>query len=731
MAFYLETLTALMRINRTGLFLRERFSQELATTGSSKARLFRRAFPPDSKRFQAFFWVLIQFLRLYVRWTTWRSDEGIKVGHPTAEVVRVQSDTRIIAFEPSAAADVVVIIPVFNNWSMTATCLRSLMMTTNETPYRVVVVNDGSTDETAERLAEIAGITNLCLEENVGFLRAVHAGFAAVSEPWVILLNNDTVVTDGWLDALVDMARHDDTIGIVGAKLLFPDGVLQEAGSLIFTTGAGVNYGKGDRADRSWYEFPREVDYCSGAAILIRHSVWKQTGGFDLDFAPAYYEETDFAFAARRAGYRVMYQPKSRIYHFEGATYGTDESPKKRSLMDTNRRRLITKWAPELERHLAPALRHQVGQAWRSEHGRILVVDSNVPQTDKDSGSIRMFEIVRILRQMGYAVSFLVMRGACEEPYTSALRDLEVEVLDGRSNYGPEIARLGPALKFAILSRPEDAIKTEKLVRSFAPQAKVIYDTVDLHYVREARRAEIENDPTIATIAERFRETELGLIDRCDATLVVTDTELGVLAEAAPGADVRVVSNVHSSLPRVHGFSERRDIMFVGNFNHLPNRDAVVWFVEEVFPRVRAAIPTVEFNVVGSHLPDEIAVLARPGVNIVGWVQDLGPLYDAVRLVVAPLRYGAGIKGKLGESASHGVPFVCTTIAIEGTLMASGRDCLAADDSEGFADAVIALYGDEATWETMSTNVQRAIDAQCAPDVARAALEALFRDLDA
>ena len=232
-----------MRINRSGLFLRERFSQELSTTGSSKARLFRRAFPPDSKRFQTFFWVLIQFLRLYVRWTTWRSDEGIKVGHPTAEVVRVQSDTRVIAFEPSVAADVVVIIPVFNNWSMTATCLRSLMMTTNETPYRVVVVNDGSTDETAERLAEIAGITNLCLEENVGFLRAVHAGFAAVSEPWVILLNNDTVVTDGWLDALVDMARSDDTIGIVGAKLLVPDGVLQEAGSLIFNSGAGVNYG--------------------------------------------------------------------------------------------------------------------------------------------------------------------------------------------------------------------------------------------------------------------------------------------------------------------------------------------------------------------------------------------------------------------------------------------------------------------------------------------------------
>jgi glycosyltransferase involved in cell wall biosynthesis len=352
-------------------------------------------------------------------------------------------------------------------------------------------------------------------------------------------------------------------------------------------------------------------------------------------------------------------------------------------------------------------------------------VDSNVPQTDKDSGSIRMFELVRILRQMGFAVTFLSMRGVFEEPYVSALRDLEVEVLDGRADYAPEIARLRAVLKLAILSRPEDASKTEPLVRYFAPQAKIIYDTVDLHYVREARRAEIENDPAVARIAEQFRELELGLIARCDATLVVTDTELGLLSTVAPTADVRVVSNVHSALTRTHGFSERRDIMFVGNFNHLPNRDAVVWFVEEVFPHVQAAIPGVQFNVVGSHLPDEIAALSRPGVTIVGWVHDLGPLYDAIRLVVAPLRYGAGIKGKLGESASHGVPFVCTTIAIEGTLMASGRDCLTADEPEDFANAVIALYGDEATWERISANVQRAIDAQCAPEVARAALEDL------
>ncbi len=722
----MEMFSALLQIDGSGYFLRERFNAELGATGSWKAALFRRFVPANSWRLRIFVGVIVRLLMLRRRWRNRHGMPVHRIGPSVEAVTRVERDTRTIGFSDPGPVEVVIIIPVYNNWSMTATCLRSLMMTSVATPYRIVVVDDGSTDETPERLAEIGGITNLRLTENVGFLRAVHAGFDAVSEPWVILLNNDTVVTDGWVDALVDLARADETVGVVGAKLLFPDGGLQEAGSLIFATGSGVNYGKGDQAERGWYNFPREVDYCSGAGILIRHSVWRSTGGFDLAFAPAYYEETDFAFAVRRAGYRVMYQPKAEIYHFEGATYGTDESPKKRALMSINRERLITKWSTELSTHLQPAIGHRVGQAWRTPRGRILVVDSSVPQTDKDSGSIRMFELVRILRQMGFAVTFLSMRGVFGEPYVGALRDLEVEVLDGRANYAPEIARLGPVLQLAILSRPEDASKTEPLVRHFAPQAKIIYDTVDLHYVREARRAEIENDPAIAAIAEQYRVMELGLVTRCDATLVVTDTELGILGDVVPDADVRVVSNVHSPLPRVHGFRDRRDIMFVGNFNHLPNRDAVVWFVEEVFPRVQAAIPAVQFNVVGSHLPDEIAALARPGVNIVGWVQDLGPLYDAIRLVVAPLRYGAGIKGKLGESASHGVPFVCTTIAIEGTLMTSGRDCLAADEPEAFAEAVIALYGDEATWESISANVQRAIDAQCAPEVARAALEALF-----
>ena len=730
MSFYVETLHTLLRIDASGYFLRQRFISEISTSGSPKAALFRRVLPLDSLRFRIFLAIIVRLLRLYLRLETRRSSSRRRTLPHTPEVQRVEQDTRELHFLRPAAHEVVVLIPVHNNWATTELCLRSLMMTSVDTPYRLMVVNDGSTDETAERLAATAGIDVVQLDENVGFLRAVHAGFAAASEPYVVLLNNDTVVTDGWLDALYDTMRHDPTTGVVGAMLLYPDGVLQEAGSLIFSNGRGVNYGKGDDATRAWYASPREVDYCSGACIIVRHSAWVATGGFDLDFAPAYYEETDFAFSVRKAGYRVLYQPAARIYHFEGVTYGRDESPKKKALMDTNRARLQTKWATELAAQWEQGVSHQVGQSWRSARGRILVVDSSVPQTDKDAGSIRMFEIVRILRDLGFAVTFMSMRGTFEEPYVSQLRQLEVEVINGRANYGLEIHRLAPVLRAAILSRPDDAKVTENLVRHFAPEAAVIYDTVDLHFVREARRATVENDPSIEAIAEEYRELEVGLVRRSDATIVVTDTERDILHDIVPEATIAVVPTIHSAHQRTVGFGPRRDILFVGNFNHLPNRDAVTWFVEEVLPLVREQLTEVSFRVVGSHLPDSIAELARPGVEIIGWVHDLTPLYDEVRLVVAPLRYGAGIKGKLGESASRGVPFVCTAIATEGTTLTNERDCLIASEPREFADAVIRLYSDETVWERLSTNAQAAIEAQCSPAVAHATLSTLLTSLN-
>jgi len=214
-----------------------------------------------------------------------------------------------------------------------------------------------------------------------------------------------------------------------------------------------------------------------------------------------------------------------------------------------------------------------------------------------------------------------------------------------------------------------------------------------------------------------------------DATIVVTPAEQELLATDAPGVDVRVVSNIHSPLPAGPGFADRSGLLFVGNFNHLPNRDAITWFAEDILPLVRAALPEASLSVVGSNMPPAILELARPGLDIVGWVHDLAPIYDQTRVVVAPLRFGAGIKGKLGEAAMHGVPFVCTEIASEGTYLEDGTNCLIGNDAATFAAKIVELYNDAARWQRLADEGRAAISKQCAPEVAAMAISELLRDL--
>lgn len=724
----LVNLVYLLRLDHSGRFVRQRLRSKLDAAGSPRGKALCRILPRDSKQFELAAKLLIFAIKALN--TLIRIRDRKKKKSILSEVKLVTASTKEITFTAVATPRVSVVIPVHNNWKMTESCLRSLVLNPSSTPHEIIVVDDASSDETSNRLSKIMGIRVVTLAENVGFLRAVHEGVASCTAPYIALLNNDTIVRHGWLDALVTTLDEDPTVGMVGSMLLYPTGVLQEAGSAIFRDGSGINVGKWDRVSRDVYKNIREVDYCSGASLLLRQSVWIKTGGFDLSYAPAYYEETDLSFATRAAGYRVMFQPKSQIFHFEGGTYGTDESPVKQELMSTNRQRFIAKWSSEMGEQWTAGHDHWSGASWRTKNGRVLVVDAKVPEPDRDSGSVRMYAIIKILVQMGYGVTFLSVAGKVEEPYASQLRDLEVEVIDARVTYGNEIKRLGNVLVAAILSRPNEAKLTLPLLREFAPQAKIFYDTVDLHYVRELRRAEIEDSELVRREAQAFKETELGLVASVDATFVTTEVERIILNEAVPGARIALLSNIHSALVHSGDLSARSGLLFVGNFQHQPNVDAMEYFITEVLPLIHVTHPEVSLQVVGANLPDSVARLAGPKVELLGWVKDLDPLYENTRVVVAPLRYGAGIKGKIGEAAMHGVPFVCTPVAMEGMLLSPETDCLVGDNAASFAKHVLSLYEDDELWLRCSTNAQVALLAQCSPEVARENLTSLFAEVN-
>jgi GT2 family glycosyltransferase/ubiquinone/menaquinone biosynthesis C-methylase UbiE/glycosyltransferase involved in cell wall biosynthesis len=656
------------------------------------------------------------------------------VGRPLAETPMAISTIDPAPWRPlflptSTEPLVSIVIPVHDGWALTHACLRSLAAESSKVPFEVIVVDDASTDETRRCLESVDGIRVLHLDSNRGFLHAVNTGAGCAGGDFLLLLNNDVEVQPGWLDALVATAESDSNIGIVGARLVYPDGLLQEAGGIIWSDATGWNYGRYQDSKNPSFSFRRDVDFCSGACLLVRNDLWQKVGGFDAQFAPAYYEDADLAFSARALGYRVVYEPKSVVIHKEGSSYGTDASTTKTSLMEINRKAFQEKWTAALLHHVPRDEARVRVASWRRPAGHALVVDHLTPTFDQDAGSLRMFELLRMLINLDYAVTFVPNNGADVPRYTEALEELGVEVLHGPIHVPTLIAELAPDLRVAILSRPQVAWNILPALREFAPNTKIIYDTVDLHFLRERRRAEIENDGTASPNAKRYYEMELSLVRMADSVFVVSEVERAVLAAEAPQAPIYVIPTIHQSEHPGLTFDEREGLLFVGSFNHPPNCDAAEWLKWEILPIVRRSLPDIPIYIVGSNPTGKINALAGDGVEILGWVPDLHPLYARTRLFVAPLRYGAGIRGKIGESAAHGLPVVSTSLGAEGLKLRPELEILIADDAEAFAETIVRVYTNPTLWWNLATNSREAIALQCSPLVVQGELARALKDL--
>ncbi|MGH3936641.1 MAG: glycosyltransferase [Pseudonocardiaceae bacterium] len=627
-----------------------------------------------------------------------------------------------------------VIVPVHGKWEYTRACLVSIEQHHPEVPFEVLVVDDASPDRTAELVAVSPGIRLVRTERNVGFVGACNLGARHAHGEYLLFLNNDTEVRPGTLDALVHAADSDDRIGLVGARLVYPDGRLQESGGIIWADGSGWNYGRGQDAGSPEFQVRRDVDYCSGAAILVRRDLFDAVGGFDQRYGPAYYEDTDLAFAIRATGHRTIVDPAAVVMHHEGVSHGTDLSAGVKRYQEINRALFVEKWAPALADHLPAAselnvwLARQRGPAGH-RGGLVLVADHQVPTPDRDSGSMRMHRLLLLLVELGQRVMFFPSNGALLQPYTGELQRHGITVIPDVDGQATFLREAGAALTLAVLSRPQVAWKLLEELRMYAPRCLVGYDTVDLHFLRLHRQAELARSTGDEQDAARLggkaaasRELELGLVRAADLTLVVSEHEQHLLRDLVPEADVRVLSNVHHPAGEVPGPRGRAGLLFVGSFDHLPNRDAVGWMVHDVLPLVHRRHPATVLHVVGSNPPPDVLDLATDTVEVHGWVPDLAALHQRCRVSVAPLRFGAGVKGKVGESMAAGLPTVCTAVAVEGMGLIDGQHVLVAADATGFADQVVTLLDDDALWRTLSQAGASAITERFGPDVTRAAL---------
>ncbi|WP_303636481.1 glycosyltransferase [Stenotrophomonas tuberculopleuritidis] len=632
------------------------------------------------------------------------------------------------AFAVPASADPVVsiIIPVYNHVDHTLACLRALAAHPPAAPCEILVVDDGSSDATAQWMPQISGLRYEVRAHNGGFIEACNDGVSRARGRYVVLLNNDTVPQPGWLDALLETFSSVPGAGLVGSQLLYPDGRLQESGGVIFSDGSGWSYGRFEAADDPRFASLRDVDYCSGAALMLPRALWQQLGGFDTRYKPAYYEDTDLAFRVRAQGLRVLVQPASRVVHDEGTSNGTDTRSGVKAYQVRNQGIFAARWAAELAGHPAPGAVPSPALLLRGRR-QVLILDEEVPRPERDSGSLRQVNLIRLLLQGGAHVVFVPTRREHGGAATEALQRMGVEVwyapfLEGVAGW---LRTHGARFDVAMLVRHHVAHACLPLLKRYAPQARTVFDTVDLHYLRERRGAQVAGDAGLLRNAEHTRASELAVMGQCDITVLVSAAEREQLLADAPQVRVELISNLHDVAGAGAPFAQRHDLVFVGGFRHPPNLDAMEWFIAEVFPIIRARLPQVRLHCIGANAPDALLAraAAQPGVEMHGFVEDIVPYMDGARIAIAPLRFGAGVKGKINLSMAHGQPVVGTTCAVEGMHLQAGEDVLVADDAAGFADAVVRLYQDPQLWQQLAdaglANVARHFSLQAAEATVR------------
>ncbi len=626
--------------------------------------------------------------------------------------------------------DISVVVVLFNQAGLSRQALSALADQTGVC-FETILVDNASGAQIGRLLGRVDGARIVRNTENVGFLQAANQGAALANGRHILFLNSDAILHTNALRKAVDRLDSDQQVGAVGGRIVLADGKLQEAGCIAYAGGSTAGYGRGQAPDLPQFNFVRDVDFCSGAFLMVRHNLWRKLGGFDSAFAPAYYEDSDFCLRVQDAGFRVVYEPSVWVSHFEWGSAASNQEAI--AMMDRNGQRFNTRHQARLALRPDPMHASPHLDRWRAlRKTRILILDNGVPHMAAGGGLPRARLIVQALSDND--VTLFPMWDIDEDwrdVYASVPETVEVMLGIGSAGLETFLEQRTGIYDFVMVSRPPNMAVVDVL-RGKRPELfdgmRVVYDAEALFALREIGKATLQGSAMPAEQAQKLLQEELELAQRADTVISVSECEAQII-RAAGINHIHLLSHAMDTRGDTPDWSQRENLLFVGAIHpNTPNEDSLLWFCREVMPllRDRPGLGNICIDIVGDCTSGSVSALANEHVRLLSRVQDLTPCYDQHRVFIAPTRFGAGVPAKVIEAACNGIPMVVTPLLVGQLGWQAGHDILSADDPQAFANAIAALYSDPAQWRQLRTAMQDRTRSQYAPAQFQKTLHDIF-----
>lgn len=612
-------------------------------------------------------------------------------------------------FSTEINPEVSIIIHDVDDFKTILNCLYHIQKYDQNISREIIVINDKNIDEISSYLGNIKGIALINPEESLGLVKSINHAIEKARGKFIYLLDSHALVQENYLSTLVEVFNTKENVGSVGSKMISAENNIASAGNLVFENSEIVELGKSEAIDTPQFNFVRKVDFCAGSLLFSKIN---KTGDLNLlnqTFSSSHLAEADLCLKLKKEdNLNTYYQPLSEFVCFDNSfkikinndkegfanlwnSYFTD-----RQFLKNEKINYITYKTPNF-----------------------LFLEENMPKPDQDSGSRRFMEILKILQKNGHHIVLAVKHfdEAKDSDYIPYFQNAGIEICRDYVNAQNKIVKVADQVVNALsyidvvwIFRPLGFDYWYHLIKDKANGKKIIYDMVDLHYLRMER----ENNYIDVVTNERekeiifFKEKEYAGMNISDAVISISDEEKNTVSEQGVKKDkIFTVSNIHKPVNNIPlGFSKRDGLLFIGGYNHLPNIDAVKFLHNQIMPLVWAKNDKIRIFILGPDFPVDLKdKFHSERFQILGYQETVDFWFENSRVFVAPLRYGAGVKGKIGQALEFKLPVITTGIGAEGMSLEDAKTALISDENpQNFADKILELYDNENLWQTLHEN---------------------------